>query len=79
MADALVVAADDQDNLMARSSHLGQVLLRDRMPPPALLLNLDAAHASPEEIPERGFNSKCPWSLSEPSRWDSWRPPLSEA
>ena len=31
---------------MARSSHLGQVLLRDRMPPPAPFLDLDAAYAS---------------------------------
>ena len=27
---------------MARSRHLGQVLLRDQIPPPSLLLNLDA-------------------------------------
>ena len=46
---------------MARSSHLGQVLLRDRMLLPALFLDLDAAHASAEEMPKRGFNSNRPW------------------
>ena len=41
---------------MVRSNHLGQVLLRDQIFPPALLRNLDAAHTSPEQIQERGFN-----------------------
>ena len=64
---------------MARSSHLGQVLLRDRMPLLALFLNLDDAHASCEEIPERGFDSNCPWPPPEPLQRDCWQPPLSEA
>ena len=38
---------------MVRSSHLGQVLLRNQMLPLALSLNLDAAHASAEDIPEK--------------------------
>ena len=35
--------------LMSRDSNLGQMLLRDRMPPPALFLKLDDAHASAED------------------------------
>ena len=38
---------------VARSSHLGQVLLRERMPLPALFLDPDAAHESDEEIWKR--------------------------
>ena len=41
---------------MVQSRHLSQVLLRDRIPLIDLFLNLDAAHQSAEEIPERGFN-----------------------
>ena len=64
---------------VAHSSHIGQVLLllRDQVPPPALFLNLDVAHASSEEIPERGFDSNLPWPPPEPSRWEGRRRPLS--
>ena len=41
---------------MAHSSHLGQVLLRDQMPLPALFLNPDDAHTSDEENVKREFN-----------------------
>ena len=64
---------------MARSSHLGQVLLRERMPLPALFLDPDAAHESDKEIWKRGFKAACPWPPPEPSRWDGRRPPLSVA
>ena len=36
--------------MMLRSSHLGQVLLRDQMPPSVLFINLDDAHA-PDDMP----------------------------
>ena len=49
------------------------------MPPLALFLNLDATHASDEEIPEREFNSSRPWALPEPSQGDSSRMSSSEA
>ena len=62
---------------MARSSHLGQVLLRERMPLPALFLNLDGAQASDEEKWERELNVPCPWPPREPSRWDGRRRPWS--
>ena len=58
---------------MARSSHLGQVLLRERMPLPALFLNLDDDQASDEEKWERELNVPCPWPPLEPSCWDGRR------
>ena len=78
MANALVIAADDGLDLYGAKlppKHVGQALLRDQLPPPALFLNLDAAHASAEETPEREFNPDCSWLLPEPRR-EGWRRPL---
>ena len=44
---------------MARSSKLGQVLLRERLPLPGLFLNLDDAQASEEEEWKWVFNAPC--------------------
>ena len=49
MADALVVAQTITMICMACSSCLGQVLLREQMPLPALFLKLDDAHAPDKE------------------------------
>ena len=56
--------------MMECNIHLGYLLLRDQMPPLlALFLNLDASHTFAEEIPEKEFNSNCPWLPPDPPGW----------
>ena len=45
---------------MARSSHLGQVLLRERMPLPTLFLNPDDGHASNKENIKKKISLELP-------------------
>ena len=51
---------------MACGSHLGQVLLRKRIPVPALFINLDDTQASDKEKWKREFIAACPWPPLEP-------------
>ena len=75
----MVVAADDRLDFCGAQQPPRPGAAAQSNAPPALFLNLDAAHASAKEIPERGFNSNRPWPPPEPSRWDGRRPSLSRA
>ena len=78
MADVSVVAGDDRYDLRGTQQPLRPAAAT--RPLPILFLNLDAPmYLSVEKIPEKGFNSNRPWEPPEPSRWDIWRPQLSEA